>query len=193
MEEFFDVCDENGIPTGEIISRKKAHETGVCHRTAHVWVIRNVSDGDAEILLQKRSDEKDSFPGCYDTSAAGHVMAGDTPEKSAERELYEELGIKTNPGELKYIGFFRNKYEMTFRDRLFRDNEISNVYIYDGKVDAENLRLQTEEVSAVKWFGLKYVCGQKQIHNRQFCVPMTGLKVLMNYLGIEYNNDGGCG
>ena len=77
-EEIFDIVDENGNPIGETVSRAKAHEDGIRHRTAHIWVVREVN-GEAEVLLQKRSLNKDSFPGKYDTSSAGHIQAGDEP------------------------------------------------------------------------------------------------------------------
>ena len=43
--------------------------------------------------MQKRSADKDSFPGVYDVSSAGHLPAGEDFRKSAVRELKEELGI----------------------------------------------------------------------------------------------------
>ena len=38
--EIFDIVDEKGIPTGETIERTQAHEKGVRHRTAHIWIVR---------------------------------------------------------------------------------------------------------------------------------------------------------
>ena len=82
--ELFDIVDEKGIPTGETIERTQAHKKGVRHRTAHIWIVRE-QNGKAQLLLQKRSAEKDSFPGRFDTSSAGHIQAGDEPEESAKR------------------------------------------------------------------------------------------------------------
>ena len=73
--EFFDIVDEKGIPTGETIERTQAHKKGVRHRTAHIWIVRE-QNGKAQLLLQKRSAEKDSFPGRFDTSSAGHIRRG---------------------------------------------------------------------------------------------------------------------
>ena len=70
--ELFDIVDEKGIPTGETIERTQAHEKGVRHRTAHIWIVRE-QNGKAQLLLQKRSAEKDSFPGQFDTSSAGQI------------------------------------------------------------------------------------------------------------------------
>lgn len=37
--------------------------------------------------------EKESFPGRFDTSSAGHIQAGDEPLESALRELHEQCKI----------------------------------------------------------------------------------------------------
>lgn len=89
--ELFDVIDSKGNPTGQIVSREKAHAEGIPHRTVHIWIIRE-KEGRVQILLQKRSQNKDSFPGKFDTSSAGHIQAGDEPLESAIRELKEESG-----------------------------------------------------------------------------------------------------
>ena len=78
-DEIFDIVDEYGNPVGESISRAKAHDEGIRHRTAHIWVVRD-NKGKTEVLLQKRAMNKDSFPGRYDTSSAGHIQAGDSTE-----------------------------------------------------------------------------------------------------------------
>ena len=63
--EYFDIVDEFGNPTGKTIERTEAHRVGARHRTAHVWIFRK-KEGNLQILLQKRCQQKDSFPGCYD-------------------------------------------------------------------------------------------------------------------------------
>jgi len=45
------------------------------HRTSHVWLLRE-KQGKIQVLLQKRSETKESLPGCYDISSAGHIPAG---------------------------------------------------------------------------------------------------------------------
>ena len=92
--EYFDIVNEDGETTGKTVSREKAHRDGILHRTTHVWLVRKDGRGGYQILLQKRSREKDSYPGLYDTSSAGHIPAGDEPKASALRELKEELGMK---------------------------------------------------------------------------------------------------
>ena len=179
--EYFDVVDENGQPTGEVVSRAEAHEKGILHRTAHVWVVRR-SDRGWDVLLQKRSEEKDSFPGLYDTSSAGHIPAGDEPLDSALRELREELGVEALPEQLRYAGSFRIRYEEEFHGKPFRDNEVTRVYVYDAPVAIEDLRLQEDEVTEVRWFDMEEVWEELHRTGERFCVPEGGLRVLREYL-----------
>ena len=181
VEEYLDIVDESGQPTGAIISRDEAHRNGILHRTAHVWVIRPKTGG-YDILLQKRSEEKESFPGMYDTSSAGHISAGVEPMPSALRELSEELGITAASTDLQYAGTFRIQYEKEFHGRMFRDNEVPTVYVYDKPVEIRSLTLQASEVSEVRWFDLEEVWNEIKIDRHRFCVPTAGLNVLREYL-----------
>ena len=182
MSEYFDIVDDNGMPTGEIISRNAAHKDGIQHRTAHVWIIKE-KPGGYDILLQKRSMNKDSFPGQYDTSSAGHIPAGDEPPESALRELKEELGIDAAPEDLHYAGSFHIQYEKEFHGRPFRDNEIASVYVYCSPVDIATLTLQESEVEEVRWFDLDEVWNEIHCNRERICVPTGGLSVLRQYLG----------
>ena len=183
--EYLDIVDEEGRPSGEIVSREIAHRDGILHRTAHVWVIRP-SATDYDVLLQKRSMEKDSFPGLYDTSSAGHIPAGEEPLPSALRELHEELGLSAEPGDLEYAGTFRIRYDKVFHGSLFRDNEVTWVYVYTRPVDIEKLTLQASEVEEVRWFDLEEVWNEIQHNRERFCVPTAGLKILRQHLQEEH-------
>ena len=149
--ELLDIVDENGKPTGETVERKIAHSEGIRHRTAHVWIVRK-SDECEEVLLQKRAMNKDSFPGRYDTSSAGHIQAGDEPEESAIRELHEELGIKASVDDLQFVDTFVIQYEKEFYGKMFKDSEIAFVYVYTKPVNIDELTLQKEELDGVEWF-----------------------------------------
>ena len=137
--ELLDIVDEKGLPTGEVIDRGIAHEKGILHRTSHVWFIRKRNT--IEILLQKRSRNKDSWPGYYDISTAGQIPAGVGFEESAIRECREELGIDIQKEDLLYCGYRTVYYEEQFHGKPFIDNQYSNVYIVNK--DPESLRLCT--------------------------------------------------
>ena len=187
--EILDVCNENGLPTGETVTRDKAHREGILHRTAHVWVVRRSASG-YEVLLQKRSMDKESFPGQYDTSSAGHIPAGEEPLPSALRELKEELGIEAEPSDLQFAGAFRIRYDKEFHGKVFKDNEVTKVYVYQKPVKIENLTLQESEVDEVRWFDLDEVYNEIQTCRDRFCVPSDGLKILMDYLAGNEAEEG---
>ena len=110
------------------------------------------------------------------------IPAGDEPLESALRELAEELGISAGPEQLAFAGKFRISYEKEFHGRLFRDNEVTWVYVYDVPVEIEALRLQESEVSEVRWFDLEAVWEEIHRSRERFCVPEGGLSVLRSYL-----------
>lgn len=70
-------------------TRREVHGQGLMHRAVHVLVFNKKHD----CLLQKRSHLKDRQPCVWDSSAAGHLDAGEDYETAARRELEEELGI----------------------------------------------------------------------------------------------------
>ena len=182
MEERIDLVDENGIPSGETVLRSIAHAKGLRHRTAHVWVYRRHNER-AEVLLQKRAENKDSYPGCWDTSSAGHIRAGDEPADSALREMEEELGIRAEKKDLCLIGTYHLHYEEVFHDALFKDNEVVFLYLCDGsRIDIDELILQEEEVESAAWFGLDEVIEARRAGDPAFCVPIENLELLKKHL-----------
>ena len=90
--EYLDIVTEDGVPTGVTKERNAVHRDGDLHRTSHVWIARENQDHKMELLLQKRSMNKDSHPGCYDISSAGHIPAGMGYLESALRELKRGTG-----------------------------------------------------------------------------------------------------
>ncbi|MDO4197918.1 MAG: NUDIX domain-containing protein [Erysipelotrichaceae bacterium] len=179
--EILDITDEKGNPTGETIERSIAHLKGIRHRTAHIWIIRKNKDK-YEFLLQKRSYDKDSFPGCYDTSSAGHIHAGDEPLESVLRELEEELGIKAQKEDLLFIGTYHIINHTSFKDKPFNDDEIPFVYVYLKDTDADSLVLQKEEIDSVKWFEMKDIERNLNPRNPEFCIPLDGFELVKQWV-----------
>lgn len=189
--EIFDIVDEYGLPTGETIERKLAHTIGARHRTAHIWIAQKMQ-GRWQVLLQRRALTKDSFPGRYDTSSAGHIQTGDEPLPSALRELEEELGIKACPEDLQFAGTFRIDYEKEFSGKLFRDKEIAFVYLYLKEIHLSEIVVQKEELDCVEWFDLEETYRECLAHNQKFCVPIKGLEMAREFLtgGTEAKETG---
>lgn len=91
-EEWLEEVDEFDRVIGRH-PRSEIHRLGLRHRSVHILVF----DRRDRLFLQKRSMRKDVHPGCWDTSAAGHVDPGEAYDLAAARELREELGIDPVP------------------------------------------------------------------------------------------------
>jgi 16S rRNA (adenine1518-N6/adenine1519-N6)-dimethyltransferase len=86
--EIFDVVDDADRVTGRQ-SRHEVHRQKLLHRAVHIFVF----NAGGELFLQRRSKWKDVHPLRWDSSAAGHVNAGQTYDETAPREIEEELGV----------------------------------------------------------------------------------------------------
>jgi isopentenyldiphosphate isomerase len=106
-EELLDVVNERG----EIIDtlpRADIHgNPALMHMVVHVLVFNRAG----EMLLQKRSMNKDVAPGRWDTSVGGHVNAGEAISDAVIREMEEELGITACDTEFLYTYVHSNPYE----------------------------------------------------------------------------------
>ena len=148
MPELLDILDEKGKLTGKSATKKELHEKGLWHQSAHIWIYNSKG----QVLLQKRATIKDSYAGLWDVSAAGHISAGEKPEKSAAREVFEEIGLKIKEFELKKAGIV--KVSEYISDAKWTNNEFDHIFLlkYDG--DLKKLKLQKEEVDEIKFFSL---------------------------------------
>lgn len=145
-EEFLNLVDSASRLTEDSKPRSLVHRDGDLHPAVHVWIIKRRDMG-VYVLLQKRADKKDTDPGCYDVSVAGHLSQGNEFRSAAVRETAEELGIKIHGSQLRHIG---NLNSHTVSDGI-DDNEYVAVYIYREPVDENSITLQQDEVSEVCW------------------------------------------
>jgi 16S rRNA (adenine1518-N6/adenine1519-N6)-dimethyltransferase len=89
VPERFPVVDEQDRLLGDA-PRSEVHGNNLRHRAVHILIFNSLD----ELFLQKRSRWKDRHPLRWDSSAAGHVEAGEDYDATAVRELEEELGVK---------------------------------------------------------------------------------------------------
>lgn len=147
MEEILDVYDDQDRWIGTA-AREEAHAKGYWHRTFHCWLARAGKDGEAMVLFQQRSAGKDTNPGCFDITVAGHLVAGETP-KDAVREIEEEIGLAVGFEQLTYLVTIKEDSEGIYHGKRLIDREISDVFGYIADWELTQFRLQEEEVAGV--------------------------------------------
>ncbi|XP_023547744.1 nudix hydrolase 3 [Cucurbita pepo subsp. pepo] len=148
QEEHFDVLTKTGEKTGVSKPRGAVHRDGDYHRAVHVWIF---AESTQELLIQLRADCKDSWPGLWDISSAGHISAGDSSLVTARRELQEELGVILPKDAFEMIFVFL--HETITNCGQFINNEFEDVYLVTtlDPIPLEAFTLQESEVSAVKY------------------------------------------
>lgn len=146
-DEYFDILNPDGTPAGYSLPRPQVHREGLWHKSAHIWVI----DTHGRILLQRRALDKDTHPGLWDISAAGHLSAGEQSLDAAVREIREELGLDIPPSRIIFRFTDREEHSCTnITDREFHD--VFTLVITDE--EAEMIRPDPVELCEVKWYSI---------------------------------------
>lgn len=179
--ELIDIVDENGLPTGETIDRTDAHRTGTRHRTTHIWIVRR-REGRVQILLQKRAKYKDSFPGCYDISSAGHIPAGVDFIPSGLRELQEELSIVIDSEELIECGLHRTFAQKEFHGHPYVDNQVAKVFLLWKDMEICDMTLQEEEIESVMWMDFKECKDAVRNRTIPHCIDIAEIEMLEEHM-----------
>lgn len=133
QEEMLDVVNEKGERITSLPRSEIHGNPGLLHRVVHVLVFNEAGD----LLLQKRSFNKDVAPGRWDTSVGGHVNAGETLDDAVKREMEEELGISACTRKFLYTYIHSNAFE----------SELVYTYscVYSGEI-----RFQQDEIDEVR-------------------------------------------
>jgi len=87
-EEYLDVVNENNEVIGQE-SRQVVHKSGLWHRGVHIFLFTP----DRRLLIQRRGNAQDTFPGALDCSVSEHLKVGESYLDGAIRGLREELGV----------------------------------------------------------------------------------------------------
>jgi len=147
--EYIDVLDEKGNKTGEVKSKDEVHEKGLWHRAVHIWILNSKN----EILLQLRSKNLVSSPGKWDISAAGHISEGEESLISAERELFEELGVKIPIESFILLGHVTQS--AIKNNGTYINNEFNDVYLIRSDLKIEDFKFNDGEVEKVEYVPLE--------------------------------------
>lgn len=160
-DEIVAIVDAHNNVVGAV-PRREMRARRLPHRSTYVLVFNSRG----ELYVQKRTLFKDVFPGYYDVAAGGVVLAGETYEQGAERELEEEMGIRSVPLTRLFDFYFENERTCLWGCAFS--------CVYDGEVV-----LQEEEVESGAFVPVS------DILHRAETEPFTpdGLYVLHRYLG----------
>lgn len=134
-EELWDVYDKDRVKTGKLHKRGETLPEGQYHLVVHVCIFNSKN----QMLIQQRQPFKDNWNNMWDLTVGGSAIAGDTSSQAAEREVYEELGLKLD------LSNVRPDFTISF------PNGFDDYYLVRKDVELSELVLQETEVQRVKW------------------------------------------
>jgi len=138
-DERVDVVDEQDCVL-RVVTRREMRAERLRHRTVFIAVVNSAGD----VLVHRRADHKDVWPGRWDLAAGGVLAAGEGYDDGAVRELAEELGVTDVP--LLRLG--KGSYE---------DAEVAEIAtVYRAQWDGP-VHFADGEVAEARWMTLEEV------------------------------------
>jgi len=164
-DEIVAIVDERNNVVGSA-PRREMRAKRLPHRSTYILVFNS----QGQLYVQKRTLTKDLFPGYYDTAAGGVVLAGESYEEGARRELEEEMGIRDVP--LSWL------FDFFYSDDLTRVWGGVFSCAYDGRIV-----LQPEEIESGAFLRISDILRRAQTE------PFTpdGMVALSRFLGQAHS------
>ena len=137
--ELVQIVDEQNRESGTA-ARNVMRTQRLLHRCTYIFVFNS----QRKIFVQQRTLTKDIYPGFLDLAAGGVIVAGESYDLGAQRELAEELGI--------------SGVSLTHHGMLYFEDKLSRVFgaIYSCVWDGP-MQFQVEEVAGGKFYSLDEV------------------------------------
>jgi 8-oxo-dGTP pyrophosphatase MutT (NUDIX family)/mannose-6-phosphate isomerase-like protein (cupin superfamily) len=159
-DELVTIVDHENNVVGAV-PRQQMRVGRLPHRATYILVFNS----QGQLYVQKRTRTKDVYPGYYETVAGGVVLAGESYEDGAVRELEEELGISGIALRRLFDFYYEDKWIRVWGEAFFCE--------YDGE-----MTLQEEEVESGAFLSISEVMRLAETE------PFTpdGLHVLTRYL-----------
>jgi len=142
LDELLDVVDESDQIIDSATRGECNRNPNLIHRAAYVLIFNS----DGKLFLHKRSQTKDTCPGMWSISVAGHVAHGETYERTIKREMVEEIGT-----------VLRVEFLDKFLLRHVTENEFSA--IFRGYSDGP-FRLNPKEIEDGGFFSMDIIRNQ---------------------------------
>jgi isopentenyldiphosphate isomerase len=143
-DELFDVLNADGSATGKVKRRAEVHRDGDWHRAFHLWIAGRSSDGGSDVLFQRRSAGKDTWPQRLDVAVGGHYRAGETIH-DVIREIEEEVGLTPRLDDLVSVG---ERHTESLKS-TWQDREIQDVYVLALHVGWPRFAPNSDEIESL--------------------------------------------
>ena len=133
--ELWDLYTKDRDRANQTMVRGTELPEGLYHVVVHLCLFNSKG----EMLIQQRQPFKEGWPDMWDITVGGSAVSGVSSWQAVERETKEELGLELDFSDM------RPALTVSFHDGF------DDMYVFTKDIDLNDLKLQEEEVQAVKW------------------------------------------
>ena len=133
MEEYWDIYDKDRVFQHRTVRRGDPLAEGEYYVCCEVWF----ENTKGEMLVTQRHPDKKA--GGLWEFVGGGVLAGETTNQAAVREVKEEIGVSIATAELSLLDVYK------------RGNYFMDIYLVKKNVDIESIVLDANETVDAKW------------------------------------------
>ena len=156
-------------------TREKVHTKGLLHQVAHVWMFQPVGD-DTFIMIQKRSLDRELYPGKYDLIQTTHFDPDESYEEAIVDSLEYYRGLKKSKEDIIHVGSTHQQIDAGD----YHDNALVQVFaIFTAK--ALFIMPDTEEIVKVRFEDFRQFIHGKQNHTST--AELKSFKILSGVFG----------
>jgi isopentenyl-diphosphate delta-isomerase len=152
-EDHYEVLDDQGHSTGQLLSKGAVHEQELWHSTVNVWILNSRS----EVLLQLRGKKVELNPETWDVAIGTHVRPNEDPTDAALRCLQDELGVTVTTDQIKHL-FNIQSANPTKDGRVHRT--LGHVFLVKRDIDINDFSYDKEKIAMLVWRPLIAVMGE---------------------------------
>ena len=145
-------------------TREEVHTQGLLHQVAHVWMFQPTED-DTYIMIQKRSLDRELYPGKYDLIQTTHFDPDESYEEAIVDSLEYYRGLKKSKEDIIHVGSTHQQIDVGD----YHDNALVQVFaIFTAK--ALFIMPDTEEIVKVRFEDFRQL-----IHGKQNTIKLYSL------------------
>jgi isopentenyldiphosphate isomerase len=138
MPQILNVVDDDDKIIGKE-TRENIHQKGLLHREVHVFFVTPQK----EFIFERRSKQREIYPGLLDACVGCHVGMGDSYKKAAFNETKEKTGLPINVADLIFV----DKKEIKSQPLVtgMTNNAFKSRYLFVYDDGASNLKSGSED------------------------------------------------
>ncbi|HSX32991.1 MAG TPA: NUDIX domain-containing protein [Candidatus Saccharimonadales bacterium] len=152
-EQHYEVLDDQGHKTGQLLDTAEVHKQGLWHETVNVWIM----NPKGEVLLQLRAPNVELAPGTWDVAVGTHVRPSEDPANAALRCLQSEVGITVTPNQLKHLFNIQSATDMP---NGTTHRVLGHVFLLKRDLQTQDLTYDQDKITELTWQPIEAVMAE---------------------------------